>query len=164
MSDNDDVMKLPDIRDLLPTLNPLRFPEYSSFHPPPADQSWKRHKIPDLIQDQMGLTDQEAAVAALSAPIKWDNEETETLECVLSGEHYNRDTLADLVEKMMNGEPEIKPRESEPHQVFQAAIQSYNSDGDGAQLDPEPPPVREGSVTNLPEMGSIDVGDWWNKS
>lgn len=163
MSDNDDVMKLPDIRDLLPTINPLRFTEYSSFHPPPADRTWERHKIPDLIQDQMGLTDQEAAIAALSAPIKWDNEETETLECVLAGGHYSRDALADLVEKMMNGEPEIKPQEPEPHRVFQAALQSYDSDEGSEPLSPEPPPVREGAVASLPEMGSIDVGDWWSK-
>lgn len=159
MSDNDDLMKLPDIRDLLPRPKPPRFIEFSSFHPPPADQVWRRHKIPDLIQDQMGLTDQEAAVAALSAPVKWDNEETETLESVLAGEQYNRDTLADLVEKMMNGEPEINT-EPEPHQMFQAAIKSYDNEG---PLSPEPPPVTGNPSANLPDMGSIDVGDWWNK-
>ena len=158
MNDNDDVTKLPDIRDWLPKVQPIQFP----FNPPPTDQPWKRHKIPDLIQDQMGLTDQEAAAAALNAPIKWGNEETEALECALAGEGYDRDILADLIEKMMNGEPEIKPRE-EPHQVFQAAIQSYDHGDEGTPLDPSPPPVREGGAVNLPDVGSIDVGDWWNK-
>ena len=164
MSDNDDVTKLPDIRDLFPKFEPLRYTEPPQpFHPPPADTGWKRHRIPDLVQETMGLTDQEAATAALSAPIKWGTDETETLESVLAGEHYDRGTLSDLVEKMMDGEPELKPKDPEPHRVFQAAIQSYDSEGGSTPLEPAPPPVRESGVARLPEMGTLDVGDWWNR-
>lgn len=159
MNSNEQVNELlfpKNIEDWLPKVAPPEPPKPPSMLS--EDQKDVEKEDPDFLRDSLGMKDREAAMSALNEPYLWEPDELTLFENVLTGEDYDRSELSELIQAQVEG------RRSRPEAPIEAPKRAAEpEDFDNEPFDPPQAPVREPDIQNLGEMGSIDVGNWWEK-